>query len=103
MTDQASTPIVVNANAGILDTIYAALRYLTVLAASIPILMQLLGTRDVTAIVAYFQDDGGKALIAAAVGLGTLAWGLFKTHKRGAQVATVGASSLVPNTVAKLK
>lgn len=96
-------PVVVSENAGAIDTLTAAMRYITVLVASLPILLTLLGKRDIVSIIAYLQGQDGVALTAAIVGLVTIAYGLFKTHKRGAQVATVAASPEVPQQIAHLK
>lgn len=96
-------PVVVSANAGILDLLAAAGRYLLVIVGAVPVLLKLLGDHDFTAIVAYFKGTDGASLIAAASGLLALAYGLYKTHKRGTQVAAVAADTRVPNSVAQLK
>lgn len=103
MPDTKPAPITVNANAGVNDLLFAALRYIVVIATAFPTLLVLLKDHDIAAIHAYFTSDAGKAVVAAAISLGTLAYGLYKTHKRGAQVATVAGDSRVPNTLAKLK
>lgn len=90
--------IVVSKSAGLLDTLYAAMRYLVVVLGAVPILLKLLGDRDFAAIVAYFQSADGTALVAAIGALLTLAWGLFKTFKRGKQIANV-ADPTVPTAV----
>jgi uncharacterized RDD family membrane protein YckC len=102
MPDTTTKPITVSANAGIIDLLTAAGRYLVVIATAIPILLQLLGTRNIGEIISYFRGDSGSTLIAAVVGLATLAYGLFKTRKRGAQIATVALDSRVPDRVAKI-
>lgn len=94
--------IVVSKNAGVLDTLYAALRYLVVIAGAVPLLLKMLGARDFSAIVAYFQSADGSALVAALGALVALALGLFKTFKRGGQIASVAANPKVPDAIAKV-
>lgn len=96
-------PIEVSENTGIVDLLTAAGRYLVVIIGAVPLLMQLLGNRDFAGLVAYFQGADGKALIAAAVALGTLAYGLWKTRKRGVQVVQIAADPRTPNSVASVR
>lgn len=103
MDDNTTPPIKVGANAGLIDTLTAAGRYLVAIITAVPILLTLLGSRDVVSIIAYFQGADGTALIASVVGLATIAYGLFKTRKRGAQIANVAADTRVPASVASLK
>lgn len=102
MTDTTTKPIVVSQNAGIIDLLTAAGRYVVVIVGAVPLLLQLLGTRDFIGIVNYFRGADGSALIAAAVALATMVYGLIKTRKRGAQVATVALDRRVPDSVAKI-
>lgn len=95
--------IVVSKNAGIIDTVTAALRYVVVIMGAVPLLLKMLGAGNFAAIVGYFQTADGSALIAAIGALGTLAYGLVKTFRRGDEVASVASSSKVPNSVAMLK
>lgn len=98
----ATTPIVVSESQGIIDLLAAAGRYITVIVTLGAALLAILKTHDIAAIIAFMRGTQGAALIAAVMGLGALGWGLYKTHKRGAQVATVAASSEVPNKIAKI-
>lgn len=100
MPDTTDKPIVVNANAGNIDLLTAAGRYLTVITAAIPILLTLFGSRDIIGVITYLQSEDGVKFTAALVGLATLAYGLWKTRKRGAQIATVAQDSRVPESVA---
>lgn len=100
MPDTVTPPIVVSANAGIIDLLTALGRYAIVIVTAIPILLKLLGTHDLVAIIAYLRGSDGTALTAAVIGIGTLLYGLWKTHKRGAQIATVALSPSVPERVA---
>jgi hypothetical protein len=102
MPDTTTKPIVVSANAGFIDTLTALGRYLVVIVGAVPLLLQLLGSRDFIGIVNYFRGTDGASLIAAVVAVATMAYGLFKTRKRGAQVATVALDRRVPDAVAKI-
>jgi hypothetical protein len=99
----AATPIVVSGNAGIFDTLAAAGRLLVIVVAAVPVLVALLKAHDLAAIIAYFQGSDGATLLAAGAGLLAIIMGLLKTHKRGAQIATVAADTRVPDAVAQLK
>lgn len=90
----SNDPVVVNESA-LPAPIAAALRYLVVIAGAIPILIQLIGAKDVVAIVAYFQSDAGATLLAAIGSLVTLAYGLFKTYKT--KKTLVAAADAAPN------
>lgn len=96
-------PIEVSANAGVIDLLTAAGRYVTVIAATIPILLTLFGSRDIVGIITYLQSADGVKFTSAIVGVATLAYGLYKTHGRGIQIATVAGSRRVPDSIAKLK
>lgn len=100
MVDTVTPPIVVSPNAGIIDLMTALGRYVIVIVTAIPLMLKLLGTHDLVAIISYFRSADGTALTAAVVGIGTLLYGLWKTHKRGAQIATVALSPSVPERVA---
>jgi hypothetical protein len=103
--DQEPQPIVVSANAGLIDAVTAAARYIVVIVGFITAVLGLFKTRDIAGLIAYIQSNGGEVLAAVAglVSIGTAAYGIFKTRKRGAQVATVAGSTKVPDSVASLK
>lgn len=103
MVDQATKPIVVRENAGTIDLLTSLARQLVYIMGAIPILLTLLGTRDVVGIIAYLQSSDGVKLLAAAGTIFTAAYGLYKSRKRGAQVATVAADRRVPDSLAQLK
>jgi len=92
--------IVVKQNTSVIDTLQAAGRYVVVIFTVFPALIALLKAKDFAGIVEFLRGNQGAALIAAAVGLGTLAYGLFKTGKRGAQLVTTADAA--PNAVAKV-
>jgi hypothetical protein len=93
-------PIVVNENAGIIDLLTAAGRYLVVIVTIVPALLALFKARDIAGIINFLRGNEGAALLAAVIGFGTLAYGLFKTFRRGKQV--VVAADAAPNSVAKV-
>lgn len=95
-------PIEVSENTGIMDLLTAAGRYLVVIVTAVPALLTLLGERDLLAIINYFQGADGAALLAAVIGLATLAYGLIKTRRRGAQVVQIAGDPAVPDRVAKV-
>lgn len=94
-------PVPVNRNAGPLDTIYALLRYIVVIIGAVPLLLKLLGAGDVIALIDYFRSADGSALIAAISAVVALLWGLFKTFRRGNQVASAAANPKVKDLVLK--
>jgi hypothetical protein len=67
-------------------------------------LAKLIGEKNTVEAVTYVQTNLGGVVAACfgLVALGTAAWGIYKTWKRGAQLSTVAASSEVPNHVAKI-
>ncbi len=99
----ADKPVEVRANAGVIDTATAALRLLTVVLTTVPILLTLIGARDLVGFITYLQGEDGIALAAAVSGLAAIGYGLFKSHRRGAQIATVAADRRTPDAVAKIK
>jgi hypothetical protein len=98
-------PIKVSANAGLVDSVQAALRYVVVLVTFVTAVLALLKTRDIAGLISYIQSHGGEVLgaVSGLIALGTAAYGVFKSHKRGDQVAAVASSSQVPESVASLK
>lgn len=98
-------PIVVNANAGLIDGVTAAARYLTVVVSFVVAMLGLLETRDIAGMIAYIQSNGGEVLAAVVglIGIVTAAYGIVKTWVRGSQVAEVAADPRVPENVATLK
>jgi hypothetical protein len=99
---EVTEPIVVSSNAAGLDALKAAFRYLTVILTAFPAILFLLKTKDIIGLIEYFKSAEGAAVISALIALGTAGYGIFRTHKRGAQVVDVAQSPQVPNTVAKI-
>lgn len=97
--------IVVRENAGLLDALQGAARYVVVIFGFVTAMLGLFRVRDIAGMIAYIQTHGGEVLgaISGLIALGTAAYGVFKNHKRGAQVASVAADDRVPASVATLK
>lgn len=104
MVDEAPKPIIVAPSQGLIDSVQAALRYIGVLITAYIAIMGLLKTRDIAGVVAYLHENIGQigAAVSGLVAIAIAAYGIFKSHKRGAQVATVAADPSVPNRVAQL-
>lgn len=105
MTDQtANKPVVVSANQGIVDSLMAGARYVAVIATALIAIVGFLKAHDVAGLSAYIQANGGDLLtaISGLIAVATAAYGIYKTHKRGAQMATVAADPKVPQSVAQI-
>jgi hypothetical protein len=102
MVGEATEPVVVSENQAVLDLLKALGRYVVVIVTIYPAISALLKSRDVFGLIAFFQSSEGAALAAAIVGIGTLLYGLYKTHFRAAQVVTVAQDNRVPAEVAQI-
>lgn len=98
-------PIKVASNTGLIDGIQATARYLVVIISFVTAVLSLLKVHDIAGIISLINSNGGDVLgaIAGLIGLATAAYGIFKTQKRGAQIATVAANPAVPPEVADIK
>jgi len=101
----ADEPIVVSANAGLIDGLQSAGRYAVVLIGFTTAVLGLLKVHDIAGMIALIQSNGGQVLAAVSglIALGTAAYGVFKSKKRGTQIATVAANPVVPDAVATIK
>lgn len=101
----ADEPIQVSGSAGLIDSVQAAIRYAVVVVGFVTAVLGLLQTRDIAGIITLIQTNGGAVLaaISGLIALGTAAYGVLKTHKRGEQVADLAADPRVPDSVATLK
>ena len=90
-------PDKVSPNAGLVDGIQATARYLVVIVTAVIAVLGLLKTHDIAGLITYIQSNGGTvfAAITGLIGLATAAYGVFKTQKRGGQVATAAAEPAV--------
>lgn len=102
MASNPQTPVVVPANAGIIDSLQAAGRYAVFLVGVVTALLGLFKARDFGGLIAYLQTNAGQILAAVMglIGIATAAYGVIKTHKRGSQL--VVAAEAAPNSVAKV-
>jgi hypothetical protein len=99
-----SKPILVRASQGLIDTLVAALRLIIVILSAAPAAILLVKKHDLIGLYDYLHNDAqGVALAGALSGLAAIVYGLWKSYKRGAQVATVAADPKVPPSVADLK
>lgn len=101
----ADEPVVVSPNAGLIDGVQAAARYAVVIVGFVTAVLGLLKVHDVAGIIALIQSNGGTVLgaVSGLIALGTAAYGVLKSLRRGSQIATVAASPKVPDSVASLK
>jgi predicted enzyme related to lactoylglutathione lyase len=102
MTDQT---IVVPKNAGLIDGIQSVARYLIVIVGFVTAFLALLKVHDIAGMITLVQSNGGQVLgaISGLIALGTAAYGVFKTSKRGSQVASVATNPDVDDSIATTK
>lgn len=98
-----STPIVVNANAGWHDLLFALGRYILIIIGFAPVILPLLRNLDILGLMTLLQSSEGAKLSAAVGGFIALVWGLVKSHKRGSQVADIAKNPDVPDRIATTK
>lgn len=97
--------IKVSASAGPIDGLQSAGRSLVVVVGFITAALGLLKVHDIAGIINLIETNGGQVLSAVSglIAFGTMAYGVFKSYKRGTQIATVAGSADVPSEVAQLK
>lgn len=95
--------IIASPNQSIIDTLTAAGRLFVVIMSTAPAAALLVRKHDLVALYDYFHTEPGKALIAAVLGLVSLGYGLYKSYKRGKQVADVAVNPKVPASIADTK
>ena len=98
-----SDPVVVKPNQGAIDVIQTVARLVVVILSTAPAAALLIKKHDLVGLYDYFQSQPGVALLAAISGLASLAYGIYKSFKRGKQIATVAANPYVPSSVAEVK
>ena len=96
-------PIVVKENAGAVDLLTAAGRYVVIIVGAVPVLMSFLGARNFQGLLEYFHSTDGAAFASAVSAVAAMLYGLYKAHKRGSQLASVAGDIRVPEAVASLK
>lgn len=103
MVGEVKEPIEISSSQGVTDALQAFLRYLVVIVGFFSALGSLLGKQDAVGAVTYAQTNLG-GLVSAVFGLvalGTAAYGIYKSFKRGAQLVDVEPHT--PNAVLRLK
>lgn len=103
MTDTSTKPVLVSSSTPVKDPVFATLRYIVVIVAAVPTIMAFLQNKDIVGLLDFMRSTQGAPIVTAAVALGTAAYGIWKTRKRGVQVTSVAASEEVPAHVADLK
>lgn len=93
-------PVVVPASAAS-DQAGTAARDILLLVSALPALVAVLGTHDVTKIVAYLGSADFAPVLGIAVTAGTLAWRQWIARKR--HTNDVKVASAAPDTVAVVK
>lgn len=96
-------PVLVSSNQSLIDTATAAGRLILVILSTAPAAALLIKKHDLIALYDYFHTEQGTALIAAITGLVSLGYGLYKSFKRGKQVAAVALNPEVPSSIADIK
>lgn len=98
-------PVVVSKNAALIDGIQAVARYAVVIVGFVTAMLALFKVHDIAGMIAYIQANGGQALgaVTGIIALVTAAYGVFKSGKRGGQLAEVAADPEVPDHVAQVK
>lgn len=99
MTDVVKKPIVVTKLQGRWDSFAAFLRLLAIVASTAPAAALLVRKGDLIGLYDYFHSEPGVALLAALGGLASGGFALYKSWKRGAQLASAGSDHRVPDEV----
>jgi hypothetical protein len=75
---------------GTVDALQATMRYIVVLVGFITTVLALVKVHDIAGLIALIQSSGGQVLgaITGIITIATMAYGIFKTRKRGVQAAT---------------
>lgn len=94
------TPIVVNSSLGATagGTI---LRDILVIVAALPILVKLIGARDLRGILDWLASNDGATVLAIIVPLAVSGWRAWRATKQKAKLVTVAEAA--PNSVAVVK
>lgn len=87
------------------DTLFAALRILTVLLTGGTAILGFIGKRDLAGLVAYIQSSDFTPVAAALAAIATAAYGLYQTNykKRALLTVKASASTIVPDDVLSVK
>lgn len=87
--------ITVKSNTGLMDGVQALLRYVGVIAGFVTAMLALFRVHDIAGMAAYVQANIGTVIgaVVGLISLATAAYGVFKSGKRGSQLADAGADS----------
>jgi len=100
MTETVDTPIVVNASSAP-DVTKTVLRDIAIVAAAFPILVKLIGARDLNGLLHWLQSSDGATVMAVVVPAALSAWRGWQTRRRKEALVTVAQAA--PNSVAIVK
>lgn len=100
MTETVDTPIVVNPNSTP-DVTKTVLHDVAIVAAAFPILVKLVGARDLTGLLQWLQSSDGATVLAIIVPAVLAAWRGWRTRQRKAALVTMAQAA--PNNVAIVK
>lgn len=100
MTEPVETPIVVTPSTTA-DMTGTVVRDIAIVAAAFPILLKLIGARDLNGILHWLQSSDGATVLAIVVPAALTTWRAWRTRVRKAELVTV--ASAAPNSVAVVK
>jgi len=100
MTEAVETPIVVTSSTTA-DVTGTIVRDIAIVAAAFPIIVQLVGARDLNGILHWLQSSDGATVLAIIVPAALTVWRAWRTRVRKAELVTV--ASAAPNSVAIVK
>lgn len=97
MADATETPIVINPAAApvVANTI---LRDIAIVAAAFPILVKLIGAKDLTGLLQWLQSSDGATFVAIVLPLALTAWRTLRSL--GIKAQTVAIAEQAPDSVA---
>lgn len=100
MTDTVQTPIVVNPST-VPDVTGTILRDIAIVAAAFPIVVKLVGARDLTGLLQWLQSSDGATVLAIVVPAALTAWRAWRNRVRKVELVTV--TSAVSNDIGIVK
>jgi energy-converting hydrogenase Eha subunit C len=104
MVDTVRQPIVVTTAQGVTDLLQASISYVVIITTFFSGLVAMIGAHKTVEAVAYVQANLGPVVTAifSLGGVALMVWRLYKTYKRGAQLASIAADRDVPDHVAQI-
>jgi hypothetical protein len=92
MTDTVPTPVVVNPSQ-VPDAIGSLVRDVMVIAAALPIVVKLVGARDLTGLLQWLQSSDGATAMAVALAMAASGWRAWLAMRKKATLVTVAESA----------